>query len=83
MMLTQRNRYQLLDVLAGFSYTLCMTTVILYGLKVVRFILRGKWSAGFKVLQKPGRWKLEAMPQTEWRREAERPPMAPNAATAV
>jgi len=57
-----------------------MTLVILYGLMVVRFFIRWKWDAGFEVLQKPGRWKLEAVSQHEWRREVERPPQAPEGA---
>jgi hypothetical protein len=58
--------YQIADALAGFTYTFCMTMLILYGLKVVRFIFRRKWSAGFKKPLKAGRMRLQATPQHEW-----------------
>ena len=68
------NRYQLADVLAGIGYTFIMTWVILYGLKVLRMIFRRTlaWGtgAGFEKLQKPERWKQEATPQYQWRKEA-------------
>lgn len=73
------HRYQIIEVLAGFSYTFVMTLVILYGLKLMRFTIRRKWDAGFEV-QKPGRWKLEAVPQHEWRGEVVRPTQAPESA---
>jgi len=56
-------------LLAGFGYTFVMTILILYGLKAMRSIIRGKWDAGFDVVQKEGRFELEALPQHDWRRK--------------
>jgi len=77
------NRYQILDVLAGFWFTFAMTIIILYGLKLLHMILRRTRSAGFEKLQKAGRWKLEATPQNEWRRETVEARPVPRAGEAV
>jgi Amt family ammonium transporter len=61
-----RVGYQLADAFAGFGYTFCMTMLILYGLKAVRSLLRGKWSSGFEKPLKSGRMRLEAVPIHEW-----------------
>jgi Amt family ammonium transporter len=61
-----RVGFQIADALAGFSYTFCMTLVILYCLKAVRAMARGKWSAGFKKPAKSGGMRLVAAPQHEW-----------------
>lgn len=65
-------RYQIVDVLAGSGYTLVMSLLILYGLKALRMVLRGTRSAGFDAIQKSGRWKLEAIPLHEWRKETKK-----------
>ncbi|OIW34179.1 Rh-like protein/ammonium transporter [Coniochaeta ligniaria NRRL 30616] len=62
----RRVGYQLADALAGFAYTFCMTLLILYGLKAVRSLLRGRWSSGFEKPLKSGRMRLEAVPLHEW-----------------
>ncbi len=60
----------MLDAFMGFFYTLFMTLVILYAMKLVRFIFRpkGGWTAGFAQAGESDRWKLEATPQHLWRR---------------
>lgn len=71
-------------MLAGFGYSFVVSMVILYGLKALRMIRRRTLSAGFDAIQKPGRWKLEATPQYEWRKETTRAPsVAPDEGAAA
>lgn len=56
----------MLDAFMGLFYTFFVTLAILYGLKIIRSIFCGRWSAGFKEAQEAGKWKLEAIPQHTW-----------------
>jgi hypothetical protein len=60
-------RYQMLDAFMGLFYTFFTTLAILYSLKAVRSIFKGKWAPVFKNANKKGRWKLEATPQHAWK----------------
>jgi hypothetical protein len=58
----------MLDAFAGFFYTLFTTLAILFCLKAVRSIFKGKWMAPvFTDTNTNRRWKLEATPQHSWR----------------
>ena len=57
----------MLDAFAGFFYTLFTTLAILYGLKAVRSIFKGKWTTVFAEVNRNRRWKLEATRQHAWR----------------
>lgn len=60
----------MLDAFAGLFYTFFMTLAILYGLKILRGILRCRWEPLFekdKLVQD----KLEATVQHTWRPKEE------------
>lgn len=60
-------RYQMLDAFAGLFYTLVTTLAILFSLKAVWSVIRGKWAPVCKDTNKTKRWKLEASIQHSWK----------------
>jgi hypothetical protein len=61
------GRYQMLDAFSGLFYTLFTTLAILFGLKAIRSIFKGKWMAPvFRDNNKSGRLKLKATLQHTW-----------------
>ena len=57
----------MLDAFMGLFYTFFTTLAILYGLKAVRSIFKGKWAQVFSQADEDRKLKLEATPQHAWR----------------